>query len=138
MFLLVGWGNALRLEDPTSGKLAIGTIIAITVAGLFIQAILVATRRTLFVALPITLAAAVVPGWDLGLFAVLVSWGLCAASKKFDLLLPILAGILMLGGIVLGTNRLDLVTATLIVVVPQVFAFMFSRHLVLPAALSSH
>ena len=134
MVLVVGWGDALRLEDPASGKLVLGTIIAITIAGLFIQAVLVSTSRTLFVPLPMILASAIlVPGWDLGLFAVLVTWGLCAASKKFDLLLPILAGIMMVSGIVLGTNRLDLVAAVLIVGSPQLFAFMFSRHLTLPS-----
>jgi hypothetical protein len=134
MALMVAWRNSLRQEDPASGKLVIGIIMAITIAGLFIQGILVPNRRTLFVPLPIILASALlVPGWDLGLFAVLVTWGFCTASKKFDLILPILAGILMLGGIVLGTNRFDLVAAVLIVGTPQFFALMFSRHLILPS-----
>jgi hypothetical protein len=134
MALMVAWGNSLRQEDPASGKLVIGIIVAITIAGLFIQAILVPNRRTLFVPLPIILASAIfVPGWDLGLFAVLVAWGLCAASEKFNLLIPILAGILMLGGLVLGTNLFDLVAAVLIVGMPQFFALMFGRHLILPS-----
>jgi len=134
MALMVGWGNSLRQEDPASGKLVIGIIMAITIAGLFIQALLLPNHRTLFVPLPIILASALfVPGWDLGLFAVLVAWGLCAASEKFNLLIPILAGILMLGGIVLGTNRLDLVAAVLIVGIPQLFAIMFGRHIMLPS-----
>lgn len=134
MALVVGWGNVLREEDPASGKLVLGTIIAITIAGLFIQAVLTSTSRTLFVPLPIILASAIiVPGWDLGLFALLVTWGLCTASKKFDLILPILAGIMMVAGFVLGTNRLDLVAAVLIVGSPQLFAFMFSRHLTFPS-----
>jgi hypothetical protein len=41
--LMAAWGNSIRQEDPASGKLVIGIIMAI----------LVANRRTLFVPLPI-------------------------------------------------------------------------------------
>ena len=134
MAILVNWGSTIRLEDPSSGKLVLGTIMAVTMIGFFMQTILVATRRTLFAPLPLFLACAIlIPGWDIGVFAVLVTWALCAATKKFDLIFPILAGILMLGGIVLNTSRLDLVVAVFLVAFPQIFALMFSRRLVLPS-----
>lgn len=137
---LVRWGTLVRAESPDAGKLVLLTIIAIAVMSFFIQAYLVLSRRTLFVPLPLFIAAAVfVPGWDLGVFAVIVSWAFCAASKKFDLIIPILAGILMVGGIVLGTSRIDLVVAAFIVAFPQLIAFMSRRRLVLPSnAVLSH
>ena len=134
MALLVGWASTVRLEDPKSGKLVLGTIMAITVVAFFIQALLVKSRRSVFAPLPLFLATAmVVPGWDLGVFAVLVSWAFCAAAKKFDLILPILAGILMLGGVVLNTSRLDLVVAVFLVASPQIFAFISARRVVIPS-----
>ena len=134
MAMLAGWGTQVRTESPESGKLVLLSIIAITVMSFFLQAYLVHSRRTLFTPLPLFFASAIfVPGWDLGIFAVLVTWAFCAAAKKFDLIIPILAAILMVGGIVLGTSRLDLVVAAFIVAFPQIIAFMFRRRLVLPA-----
>ena len=138
LLMLKLWSTAVRTDSPESGKLVLGTIIAVTLISMLIQALLVNTRRTFFVALPLVIAVAIfVPGWDLGIFAVLVTWAFCAAAKKFDLILPILAGILFVGGFILGTSRLDLITACGIVAFPQFFSIMFTRRIIFPTNITA-
>ena len=134
MALLVGWGDALREEDPASGKIVLGVTVVVVVVGYLLQAMPVNTRRTFFVALPISIAAAMlIPEPETGLFAVIVSFLFAVASKKLDLLIPILAGVLAVGGAVLGTSKLDLVVAVFLVFFPQLLALVFARQPVFPS-----
>ena len=134
MALLVGWGDALREEDPSSGKIVLGFTVVVVVVGYLLQAMLVATRRTFFVALPISIATAIViPEPEVGLFAIIVSFLFAVVSKKLDLLIPILSGVLAVGGAVLGANQLDLVAAVFLVFFPQLLAVVFARQAILPS-----
>ncbi len=132
--LLVEWGKVLSEESPEAIKVFYGILLGIVVVAFFIQAVILSVKRYLYTPLPLFIACALwTPGVELGAFAIVATWAFCTAARKFDLVIPILAVILLFGGFVLGTGLIQLGLAVTLVMLPQALAIMFSRRMILPA-----
>lgn len=137
--ILAGWGTAMRTENPESGMTVMGVILIAGIGCLFIQSILVSTRRTIFAPLPFSIAIALgLTGWATGIFSVIAAIALATASGRLTHVLPILASVLFVGGWLLGDYRPDLVIASILIMTPHAMSFVLARRIILPSNVKLH
>ena len=129
----------MRAEDPESGMTVLVVALIAGVGGTLIQSALVSTRRTIYAPLPLSIAIALgLANWVTGIFSVIAALSLATASGRFNHFLPILATVLLVGGWLLGDNRMDLAVASIIIFVPHSLSFVLARRIVLPSNASLH